>query len=227
MKTFFTFCIAIFALCNIAICQCPPQGLKIITPICDSPRNLKVTAATCKYIDVRWNGSKTQTYHVRASYMDASINRLFEIAAKNISCGDNGICKASIPVKEAVNVNWTVQAVCSKESAILYSYQLNGPQAYTPVCEKATDSSKNNIHVYPNPTTGILTVEYNGKVSGNLEFSIFDMSGKMVFHKPADANSKSSTRYQLDLHNLVSGTYLLEAKSGRDVNIAKFVMLKN
>ena len=83
------------------------------------------------------------------------------------------------------------------------------------------------ILVYPNPSTGYLTVECLNKTSGNVKFEVFDMAGKMVFKKFENGLLNSAGSYQLDLHNLISGSYILEVRHVTDVNRVKFILFKN
>src|SRR5580765_7670717 len=108
MKTFLLLSIALIAVCsNVFSQQCPPAGLKIQTPLCDSPKNLKANA-TCEALQVRWKGNKDQTYIVKANYADPSTNEMFKAEVSDYSCDDNGNCSAIFRVKEGTKVNWSV-----------------------------------------------------------------------------------------------------------------------
>ena len=88
----------------------------------------------------------------------------------------------------------------------------------------AKENTDKTICVYPNPTTGYLTVEYYSKTAGNIEFKIYDVSGKMVFKQSGNA-IKTSNRYQLDLRGFAKGTYMLKLTNGKEVSQVKVVLL--
>ncbi|MFO7723110.1 MAG: T9SS type A sorting domain-containing protein [Bacteroidales bacterium] len=63
-----------------------------------------------------------------------------------------------------------------------------------------------NLHIYPNPTTGILNVNGLPAVSGLFEVTVFDLSGKNIC-------SSNFADNKIDLSFLPSGMYILEIKS--------------
>jgi hypothetical protein len=79
----------------------------------------------------------------------------------------------------------------------------------------------NKIALYPNPSTGNITIEY-ASGTGNVQFIIYDMTGKIVLNKTAQVNNN----YHFDLNNLNSGIYLLEARNGSNISQTKFVIQK-
>ncbi len=231
MKPLFLLSIILSAFCSSVISQCPQPGLKVQSPVCDSPRNLKVNAINCQKLNVGWKGNKDQTYVVEATYMDAATNTIFHAKGTNISCGEYGNCSATISVKEGAKINWNVQSICLIEGATIHSYKVEGKQVFIPYCQPVTTREGNNItdetiRVYPNPTTGYLTVEYFSNNAGNIQFKIFDMNGKMVWEK-FDVAKKTNNSYKLDLRNLLPGSYMLNVNNGGDVSRVKFVLIRN
>jgi hypothetical protein len=83
------------------------------------------------------------------------------------------------------------------------------------------------LHVYPNPTAGNLTVEYNGTVNGNTRFIIYDVNGKQVFNIGGSTVTRAGTGYTLTLYNLLTGTYFLTVSNGNDEKKARFVLIRN
>lgn len=76
--------------------------------------------------------------------------------------------------------------------------------ACTLVSVEETTAKTAKIHVYPNPSTGEITVD--GDLGGAL--FIFGLNGRMVFQTPSTASST-----ELDLSHLPAGVYVL--KSGQ------------
>ena len=76
--------------------------------------------------------------------------------------------------------------------------------------------------VYPNPTTGIFTVEFTQNSGKKTEVSVSNLVGAEVFRKEITDASK----FQIDLSNQVSGIYMLKVVSGNQQTISKIVVRK-
>jgi hypothetical protein len=66
----------------------------------------------------------------------------------------------------------------------------------------------NQIQLYPNPTTGMVTLEITGQTSSEVSVVVYDVNGRLVadFPQSALANSKR----ELDLSASPSGVYLVK-----------------
>ncbi len=226
MKTFLLI-IQLFALCSAAFSQCPPSAMKIQSPICDTPRNLKAVL-TCTTAKLNWKGNNEQTYIVNATGTDADSNTIFEIKEAKYSCDENGNCAATISVKQGVILNWNVQAICNINSAQIYSPVVQDKQTTIPACNAVAQNAKKDnlngaIRVYPNPTTGKLTVEYNSNDAGNIHLIIYNLTGKKILSTTSTL-IKGNNSYQLNLANLSQGTYYIELSNTIQSNRVKFVI---
>ena len=231
MKAIFLLAIYFFISGNSIFCQCPDPGLKIESQDCGIPQNLIVRSFTCSLMQVNWSGNKNQTYVLKATTTDPSTNIRSEAKTSAVSCDKNGNCSATIFVKEGLVTSWSVQALCVVENATFYSAEAKGADAAIPICPKVIGAPVNNdslpakdIHVYPNPSTGYLIVEYSNKTEGNIKFRVFDAGGKQVFNKLESAST--DTRYKLDLRSLVNGIYILEVNNEKKINVMKFEIFR-
>ncbi len=77
------------------------------------------------------------------------------------------------------------------------------------------------FNVYPNPTNGNLTIQFNS-VSRNTEINILDLPGKVVYQK--QISNLNSTLEQIDLSGLSNGIYILQVKSDRGVSSERIVL---
>jgi len=217
---------------TVAFCQCPPSSLKIQTPICDSPRNLKASTNECSKLKVNWKGSRDQTYIVEATYIDPETNDINKQNGRNILCDDAGNCYATIAVKEGVTVNWNVQSQCSINNVIFYSYKIEGDSVLIPYCTASAKSITSNselsktVRVFPNPTKRYLNIEYTSKVSGTINFQVYNSNGIEVF-KNSYFMKEANNKYTLDLRSLLPGTYFLQTNNGLEITLVKFILLKN
>ncbi len=228
MKAIFLTSIGIIVFFNSILSQCPQSGLKIQSENCDQPKNLKVNTVGCSWLQVKWQGSKAQTYIVKATHADPLKNETVETKDTAIACDYNGNCKATINVKEGTTVSWSIEAICSLTGVTLYSSVVYGPQVNIPKCEsRRANIMKSEVNIYPNPANNYITVNYSGKVTGTSQFRIFDISGKKVYDRTANNAVKTNNQYKLDVHNFLPGSYLLEVYNGTIINQSKFVIMRN
>ena len=234
MKAIFLQIILMFISGSSVFCQCTQSGLRIQSQVCDSPKNLIVNSISCTQMSVKWLGNEAQTYILKAVGTNLETKIPSEAKTSQILCDKYGNCTATVFVKESSNVSWSVQAVCLIENATFYSAESKGADAKVPLCEKENEiiPSKeiipsNDFHVYPNPSTGYLIVDYSEKPDGNIGFRIYDVSGKKVFKKFEGGTTKVNSSYKLDISNLLNGMYLLEINNGKKTDLVKFELLKN
>lgn len=77
-----------------------------------------------------------------------------------------------------------------------------------------------NLVIYPNPASDILTIEFGYKVEEDIEFELIDLSGKRIdFFKIA----KNTTTYQYDLSTIKKGIYLIKSLNFDEPIISKII----
>ncbi len=79
--------------------------------------------------------------------------------------------------------------------------------------------SKANVSVYPNPTEGLLHVNFNGYKKEIIDLNIFNSKGQLVM---TDEILKSRNEYNLS--GLPKGVYFVELKSGTNKSNSKIVL---
>ena len=77
-----------------------------------------------------------------------------------------------------------------------------------------TSSESNEIILYPNPTTGMVHITHDTKVT---EINIFDMVGKMIIQYNCEGQSTSN----IDLSNLPNGVYHVKAAGYNSIKLIK------
>ncbi len=77
----------------------------------------------------------------------------------------------------------------------------------------------NNLAIYPNPTTGVFTIQFSTSEIANTQISLYDVSGRLVATQTFEVNS---TTFSQTLHysNLDSGMYFVKIKTG-DIEVSK------
>ncbi len=66
-----------------------------------------------------------------------------------------------------------------------------------------------NINIYPNPTSGILNIKFNGAWKGDVTLKIFDTFGKEELSNTIQNNSGNS-KIELDVSNRKNGIFFIE-----------------
>ncbi len=87
----------------------------------------------------------------------------------------------------------------------------------------AVDLSSAITSIYPNPSNGSITVDYNSSADTDLEFYVIDVTGKVLQMDKAEA-IKGANAYQFDLNRLSNGIYFLRISNGAEVTHAKFLI---
>jgi hypothetical protein len=88
-----------------------------------------------------------------------------------------------------------------------------GASASTTMTENCTSPRFNNggmadLNVYPNPTSGLLTVEFNLEQANDLTLKITDVAGRTISEEALDA-APGINRYEVDLTEVRKGMYML------------------
>ncbi len=78
-----------------------------------------------------------------------------------------------------------------------------------------------SVLAYPNPTTDYLTLEILGFEIPNLNFQLFDMSGKLLQSEKIAANQT-----KIGMNNLVPATYFVKVTQGNK-EVKTFKIIKN
>ncbi len=123
---------------------------------------------------------------------------------------------------------WSVEYISSMDRVRFGTY---GRGAWDFQIEQEVSSTKNeiniaNINLFPNPTQSILNIEINEVNSNDLTFQVFDLAGKLILEKAAQANSTSGFSTLINLENVNAGTYILKIIDGENIGTKKFSKLK-
>ncbi|MDC0339036.1 T9SS type A sorting domain-containing protein [Flavobacteriales bacterium] len=87
-------------------------------------------------------------------------------------------------------------------------------------CTGVEEAVANNFSVYPNPSTGLFTIELQGGVS-NVKLSILDLNGRIVYSQPLIKNKTN-----VDLNTIANGVYTVVLVSDDTVSSTKMIVAK-
>jgi len=77
-----------------------------------------------------------------------------------------------------------------------------------------------NLRVFPNPTNGIISIQFENQSTESISVDILDLQGRTLRSEGAITNN-GNTLYQTDLGDLNPGFYLLRLSNGRNFQIEK------
>jgi PKD repeat protein len=60
--------------------------------------------------------------------------------------------------------------------------------------------------VYPNPSNGVVNIEFNGTVADQASLRVLDITGRVV----STSNANTNDIHTMDMSGVASGTYILE-----------------
>ncbi|NHN26953.1 S8 family serine peptidase [Flavobacterium jejuense] len=83
----------------------------------------------------------------------------------------------------------------------------------------ATNEFSSNINVYPNPANTSITISLKSNLSGNTNYTLYDLRGRVIVEK-----EDTTSMVRLNTENLVEGVYLLSIKNGNDKTTKKIII---
>lgn len=89
-------------------------------------------------------------------------------------------------------------------------------------CTSISEFSSNQMVVYPNPASDVITISFGKVEASQVEISMFDLSGRLVSNEVLNLNGSS---VEVSVNQLPAGVYTLKVKAGSDVFISKITRL--
>jgi len=90
---------------------------------------------------------------------------------------------------------------------------------------KGISLKENEILVYPNPTTGEVTIKFNVPVDGNVTLSFVDVNGKVVSNILNEYMPSGNYTYRASLSGFVPGNYYTTMTSSTAISVNKTVLV--
>jgi photosystem II stability/assembly factor-like uncharacterized protein len=132
-------------------------------------------------------------------------------------------------------VSWTNQSGCTTNTLTnvrFYNQNLGYACGANGAIVKYTntigiDEIENNysLSVFPNPTNGILTVNFYSSKNENINLTIYDVLEKELFSEK-DIYSNGSFTKQLDISQYMSGVYFVKLQNKKNSIVKKIVLNK-
>jgi hypothetical protein len=84
---------------------------------------------------------------------------------------------------------------------------------------------RNEMNIFPNPTSGNVTIRVLHSFTGEVNANVYDAIGKLVFSKTEKLTVQENT-FMLSLDNFVDGMYLLELQTNSESYSTKINLIK-
>lgn len=129
--------------------------------------------------------------------------------------------KISLPLIEGKEYFWKVRAVKDVDSSQwseLYSFRIVGPQSIE-------EQLAENMSVFPNPSKGLVFVNYASNDNIRLEMSVLNLLGHEVSSAEL-AFGEGHTQHRINLKGLPNGIYILKFKTGKATFMKKITLFK-
>lgn len=81
----------------------------------------------------------------------------------------------------------------------------------------------NELNIFPNPTSGILNVQFNSSINGGVVVRMLDATGRVVKTQNIN-NAFGKQATQFDLNNMAAGVYQLELVSNGQTSTSKVII---
>jgi hypothetical protein len=86
-------------------------------------------------------------------------------------------------------------------------------------------SMNSSFSAYPNPATNTLHIDLDAGDAENIEFALFDMTGKMALDRKEKA-FQGENKYSLDISSLAEGIYMLEVNENGNVRTQRVSVIR-
>ncbi|HJW29421.1 MAG TPA: T9SS type A sorting domain-containing protein, partial [Saprospiraceae bacterium] len=96
-----------------------------------------------------------------------------------------------------------------------YTFELDIVTAVTEPDQEAA------VRVFPNPSTGQVTIHFTRSLNERLQVDLFTPEGKNVLSRVI-----SKEQAKLDLQDLPGGQYIIELRTGRKFFVTKLMLLQ-
>jgi hypothetical protein len=82
------------------------------------------------------------------------------------------------------------------------------------------------LDIYPNPTKGRFTLDVMSSEAASFNYSIFNMSGKIIFEGKVDSDGQTIYSREFDMSTMPKGVYFIRLQNNDIVKVEKFSTLR-
>jgi hypothetical protein len=122
-----------------------------------------------------------------------------------------------------VIANRTLKVVANNACGASSAKTLVVAVAACPAVREGSLTSLSNVEIYPNPSKGLLSVNFNSSNSDNYMLTVSDLSGRVLRMIPVSA-VEGENKVNLELTDVSTGVYILTLKGNSDISQTRVVI---
>ena len=216
----------------VLVSQLPAITISGETNICAGENTTLTANGGETYLWSDGTTGSTLTVNLAGTYQVMGYNAAgcYSIADATVNVWQPATSEFSVECPDACYI-WNDQSYCQSGDYTQTLTAANGCDSVVTLHLTITVGIDNHegfdFKVYPNPTTGIVNVEYSvNKEVETMEYHVFDAYGKLVGVVETGAHSSSTQTTQIDLSGFANGVYFVKAVAdGNAVAVRKVVKL--
>lgn len=161
------------------------------------------------------------------SWVTGGVNKLF---IKSLSLSDeSGQCRNSIEIDDQITEG-ELTSITAQTNKLIVVYKKND-DLFAAVRkldnnDLRTASQKISLDNFPNPFNPSTHITYNIPEDGFVRISIYDVTGRIIYKKPAEFRKAGSYDFIFDGSHLPAGVYFYRLETNGHVMTNKMMMIK-
>jgi hypothetical protein len=118
-----------------------------------------------------------------------------------------------------ISISWTlgepvIETAVATDVTLTQGFQ---QPDYNVVLVEHVSSPELDVNVFPNPTTGMLNIQWTGSTDANATIQLFDISGKQIINQQVVTGNSTGT---VNISELANATYILKIVA-KDLTFSK------
>ena len=175
---------------------------------CDAPSNIVVSNSGTD-LTIDWDGS-AQMYRLIYNAGSGWTNVYPTVSNYTVS---------NVPI--GTNVTYYIRSICDDETNFLSSWASG---SYTTLSGgKIAQKNSFIVHVYPNPTDGLVNISFDKVMKQTINVRLVDAFGKEVYRKQFNLDFETSF-IDFDISNYSKGVYFLQLVTNDIVKTERIVL---
>lgn len=126
-----------------------------------------------------------------------------------------------IEAGEGTCPEWLMFRQDIRRTGYLSTTEIEASCAITPITDLTIE---NEINIYPNPSAGLVYIEYTLKEKSMVDISIFDLFGRKI--KTLESRYLSEGAFNLEWEGALAGAYICEIRIGKKTHVEKIILTK-
>ena len=185
-----------------------------------SPTNLSTISGNGANTALTMSWNSPQSGNPDHYFLELTNESTSQIWAWNNIAG-NSNSKTKYGLTNGHNYSWRIRGACGTNGTS-WATSFTAPAYYTLGGQRMA-SPITNLKVYPNPSKGMISINFESQESQNVEISITNYLGEKVF-KQEVSNLINTYNRTIDLSDKANGIYLLSIKTNNKIFNKKIVI---